>query len=441
MALFNPVNLAFQLCASWGNIPLLSSYGAPSTDQLAQILETAFSASMETEEGRSVRFGLLLLKNDEINEKDFGIARFAESRLLSVAEIRRLAPATNLSSTFIAIEQSDDGPRIWGTVDAGSEWTHFRRGEESSGIGLPSGLVITASAPGSISIRFSDSLLFSAEHGQVARSSSNILKFGPVHEFFRPVLQQLVREAFPDREELALDEHFLVSYGGEYLRFLARTLQYAEELAHGGTLAVLREDALRIRDLATIKYETVRFEAWKDLVENLRSIFSEIELGKVISAAPQVEQASLQAWREASRERRKVSQRLVDLSRFLARLTQVDGALVITDRLRILGFGAVIKDLSNAPPTVRSCWNERCDTFLEQRSEVYGTRHRSAMGLCREMDCVVFVLSQDGGVRALKSVEDHVLLWPSVSLDPSAWFLTPEDIIPELRERYLSRKL
>lgn len=441
MALFNPVNLALQLCASWGNSPLLKSYTAPSVEQLAKILEVAFLASMETEEGRSMRFGLLLLRNDEIDTKNFGVARFREPRLLSVTEIRRLAPATSLSNTFIAVEQSDDGPRTWGTVDVGSGWALFRRGEESSGIGLPFSLVISVVAPGSINVRFSDSVLFSAERGQVARSSSNVFKLGPIHEFFRPVMQQLLREAFPEREGSKFDDHFLVSYGGEYLRFLARTLQYAEELAHGGTLAVLREDAANIRELAAIKYETTNFEGWSELVQNLRLIYKEIESEKLIADVPQVDQASLQAWRESNRERRKVSQRLVDLSRFLARLTQVDGALLITDRLRILGFGAVIKSLSTAPETVRSCWNERCDTFLEQKSEAFGTRHRSAMGLCREIDCVVFVLSQDGGVKALKSVEGQVLLWPSISLEPPAWFITPEDIIPELRERYLSGKL
>lgn len=441
MALFDPVNLARQLCALWGNIPLLSSYTAPSVEQLRKVLEIAFSASMETEEGRSLRFGLLLLRHDEIDEKDFRVARFGESRPLSITEIRRLAPATNPSSTFIAVEQADDGPRIWGAVDAGSDWTLFRKGEKSSGIGLPFGLVISVAAPGSISVRLSDSLLVSAAHGQVAHPSANVLKFGPVHDFFRPVLQQLVQEALPDRGESDLDDHFLVSYGGEYLRFLARTLQYVAELGHGGTIAVLREDAGSIRQIAEVKYETTRFEAWGDLVDQLRLIYNEIESGKVLTEAPQVAQSSFQAWREVGHELRRVSQRLVDLSRFLARLTQVDGALLVTDHLRILGFGAVIKDLANAPSTVRSCWNERCDNPFEEKSESYGTRHRSAMALCRQVDCVVFVLSQDGGVKALKSVGEHVLLWPSVSLDPSAWFITAEDIIPELRERYLSRKL
>jgi hypothetical protein len=442
MALFHPASFAQQLCALWGITPMLKDHPAPSVEQLVQVFEIAFSASMATEEGRSVRFGLILMKSDEV-EKEFGVARFRETRPLSVTEIRRLAPATKPSSTFIAIECSDDGPRIWGTVDAGSNWTDFIGGESSSGTMLPFNLVITVGAPGSMSIRFSDFLLYNAEHGQVARHSSNVLKFGPIHEFFRPVLRQLVREALPGvEEESDVGDHLLISYGGEYLRFLVRTLRYAEELAHGGTVVILRDEGgARIANHAAIKYETVGLELWKDLVQCLRLTYAEIESTKAIDGPDKIEPESLDAWRAVSRDLREVRQRLIDLSRFLSRLTQVDGALVVTDQFRVLGFGAVIKNLSNVPLVVRSCVNERGDRFVEERSEFYGTRHRSAMTLCREMDSVIFVLSQDGGVKALKFVEGNALLWPSVSLDPSSWFVTPEDVIPELRERYLSRTL
>lgn len=441
MELFNPEILARQICASFGSSSFLKSHAPPNVEQLEQILRTAYLASMESEEGRSVKFGLILLKNDDIVANDFRVARFKEPRNLSIPEIRRLAPATNFSSTFMAIEQSDDGPRIWGAVDAGSEWTLFRRGEVSSGVMLPFILVISAAAPGSISVRFSDLLLFSAERGKVARSSSNVFKFGPIHEFFRPVLQQLVREVFPEKEKIEIDDYLLLSYGGEYLRFLVRTLQSIEEFGHGGTLIVLREDAARLHEMVSVKYETTGFEGWKEIVQSLRFIAREIRLEGVIAGSPQIDQPSFREWKEVSRENARVGQRLVELSRFLAKLTQTDGALLVTDHLRVLGFGAVIKNLSAAPSTVRSCSNEMCDSFKEEKSETYGTRHRSAMGLCRDMDCVVFVLSQDGGVKAFKSVDENVLFWPSITLDPSAWFVTNEDLIPELRKRYLSRKL
>jgi hypothetical protein len=436
MALFDPGGFARQLCERWEHIPLLKTHHRPPAGQLATILEQAYLASLESEEGRPLRFGLILRGSNEPDEPEYGIARFDERRPLSSNEIRRLAPATGLSSTFIGVECTDRRPFIWGTVDVGSEWTLFQSAEQTSGMFLPDHLVITVSAPGTISLKFSDFLLYSVEHGRPAQPSSNVLKFGPVHEFFRPVMHNLLREAFPDRDELISDRHFFISYGGEYLRFLARTLKCAEGLGHGGTIIVLRgEGDATARNLLSIKYPISGCQLWDELVRYVKVIFEQIESAKLIDGKPQVERELVDRWKTVAREQEKLSQRLIDRSRFLARLTQVDGALVMTERLQVLGFGAVIQDLSQTHPTVRSCEDERCRAFVELKRESYGTRHRSAIELCERVDCLVFVLSQDGRVKALICEGDQVLLWPSVLLDPRAWFVTAEDVIPQLRER------
>jgi len=440
MALFDPSKFARQLCDRWEHIPMLKGHLRPVPDQLAKILESAYLASMEHEEGRTLKFGLILRASTEADEPGYGIARFKERRPLSSSEICRLAPATDFPSTFIAVESTDGVPFIWGTVDMGSEWSLFQTAERTSGMGLPSHLVITVSAPGTINLKFSETLLYSIERGQPAQQSCNVLKFGPVQEFFRPVMRHLLTEAFPDNHNLVSDNHFFISYGGEYLRFLARTLQYAERQGHGGTIIILRDgDNIHINDHLSITYPVSSCDQWDDLIRYLKLIFEEIESRKLIDGKPQVEQVLLDHWNIASREREKLNQQLIDRSRFLARLTQVDGALVMTDRLGVLGFGAVIKDLTETHPTFRYCQNELCQTFEERKRQAYGTRHRSAIELCERMDCIAFVLSQDGGVKALKREGDQVLLWPSVLLGPSAWFVTAEDIIPQLRERYLNR--
>lgn len=419
---------------------MLKSHHCPVPDQLAKILESAYLASMGSEEGRPLKFGLILRASTEADEPGYGIARFRERRPLSSSEICRLAPATDFSSTFIAVESTDGAPLIWGTVDVGSEWSLFHNAERTSGMGLPPHLVITVSAPGTISLKFSDSLLYSIERGQAAQQSCNVLKFGPVHEFFRPIMYQLLKEAFPDNDGLISNNHLFISYAGEYLRFLARTLKYAEGLGHGGTIIILREnDDTRVNDHLSIKYPISSSYQWGELSRYLSLIYDEIESHKLIDGKPQVEQVLLDHWKTASREREKLNQQLIDRSRFLARLTQVDGALVMTERLRVLGFGAVIKDLTETRSTFHFCQNELCETFDERKRESYGTRHRSAIELCERMECMAFVLSQDGGVKALKREGNQVLLWPSVLLDPSAWFLTAEDIIPQLREEYLNR--
>lgn len=439
MALFDPCGLAQQLCGRWEHVPMLKSHPRPAPEQLAKVLECAYLASMEPEEGRQLKFGLILRASTETDEPGYGIARFRERRPLSSNEIRRLAPATGLSSTFIAVESTDNEPFIWGTVDVGSEWSLLQSAERTSGATLPSHLVITVSAPGTISLKFSDTLLYSVERGQPAQGSCNVLKVGPVHEFFRPVMHQLLRESFPDRDDLISDKHFFLSYGGEYLRFLARTLRYAEGLGHGGTIIVLRgNDDARVSDFVSIKYPISSCHPWDELVRYVKLIYEEIESSKLIDRKPLVERAPLDNWKSASRECEKLNQQLIDRSRFLARLTQVDGALVLTDRLRVLGFGAVIKDLSETRHTIRVCQDELCRSFDERKREAYGTRHQSAIRLSERLDCLAFVLSQDGGVKALRHEEGEVLLWPSVLLDLTAWFVTAEDLIPQLRERYLT---
>lgn len=436
MALFDPGGFARQLCEQWEHISLLKTHHRPVPDQLGIILEAAYLASLESEEGRSLQFGLILRGSNEPDEPQYGVARFGERRLLSSNEIRRLAPATGLSSTFIAVEWTDSGPFIWGTVDMGSEWSLLQSAERTSGGALPFHLVITVSAPGTISVKFSDILLYSVEHGRPAQPSSNVLKFGPVHEFFRPVMHNLLKEAFPDRDESISDRHFFISYGGEYLRFLARTLKCAEGLGHGGAIIVIRgKGDATAKTLLSIKYPISDCHLWDELVRYVKVISEEIEGAKLIDGKPHVKRGFVDRWKAVSREQEKLGQRLIDRSRFLARLTQVDGALVMTERLQVLGFGAVIQDLSQTRPTVRSCQDERCRAFVELKRESYGTRHRSAIELCERMDCLVFVLSQDGGVKALTRQRCQVLLWPSVLLDPTAWFVTAEDVIPQLRER------
>lgn len=123
MAVFDPFGFSRQLCDRWEHIPILKSHHRPVPDQLAKILESAYFASMETEEGRPLKFGLILRASTEADEPGYGVARFRERRPLSSSEICRLAPATDFSSTFIAVESTDSVPVIWGTVDVGSEWS------------------------------------------------------------------------------------------------------------------------------------------------------------------------------------------------------------------------------------------------------------------------------------------------------------------------------
>jgi DNA integrity scanning protein DisA with diadenylate cyclase activity len=54
--------------------------------------------------------------------------------------------------------------------------------------------------------------------------------------------------------------------------------------------------------------------------------------------------------------------------------------------------------------------------LMEVPVESFGTRHRSAFRFCSSLeDSIAFVLSQDGGVKAVKRHGKDVLMWPDIN--------------------------
>jgi DNA integrity scanning protein DisA with diadenylate cyclase activity len=102
-----------------------------------------------------------------------------------------------------------------------------------------------------------------------------------------------------------------------------------------------------------------------------------------------------------------------DLAKFIAGLTAVDGAVLLTDRLRLLGFGAEVLTEAKKVESVRAATSELADTFTEVPISAFGTRHRSAFRFCSSLEpSVAFIMSQDGGVKAVRQVGRNLVMWP-----------------------------
>lgn len=98
---------------------------------------------------------------------------------------------------------------------------------------------------------------------------------------------------------------------------------------------------------------------------------------------------------------------------FLAQLATIDGALVLTNELELVNFGATLKakkwegDVKMGPNS-SGVMSGEC--FLPLK---YGTRHNSAINFAAACNgSIVFVISQDGPVRAFVSNgERGVFCW------------------------------
>jgi DNA integrity scanning protein DisA with diadenylate cyclase activity len=103
---------------------------------------------------------------------------------------------------------------------------------------------------------------------------------------------------------------------------------------------------------------------------------------------------------------------IFEMSQLIAALSEVDGAVVLTKRFELLGFGAEITgDLPDVHRVARALDLEATD-FIAEPLIADGTRHRSAYRLCsRVPSALALVVSQDGGVRFVAHHNGQVTFW------------------------------
>jgi hypothetical protein len=134
-----PTDLAGQVTDRWNTFVSRHDRPAPplpSPQDLKHILETAFFASLEREEGRDLRFVLccapsLDVRRDGVDEP-MSVAALGQPRLMSVDEIRAMAPAVSPNNAAIMVRFPEQGapPRpceVVGVLNVGSNLARAKR--------------------------------------------------------------------------------------------------------------------------------------------------------------------------------------------------------------------------------------------------------------------------------------------------------------------------
>ncbi|HVT18581.1 MAG TPA: hypothetical protein VHQ90_20680 [Thermoanaerobaculia bacterium] len=409
----------------WPSLRLLSDKPElPAAPLLLEILECAHSASLTREEGRTIAFRLLLVPSLPglariCSEHGMTLVGFDQPRDLTAQELRRLAPATDPSTTMIVIE-FDNPPgagrlSIRGLTSIGSEWREFNAGRRLSGTLPPSLLMVSVSGPGSVRFECAGLPIIGMEQGRLLSDAQNVLRQGPVSEFLLPALME-----YSGKNLNPSDWSEFYGATSNYLRFLAWVLHLCRDQQHGGMFLLLRRSA-DARGLVTIKYPCRFEEPWRLLLkveDCLREAF----------AQGQQEAESLKKRRQLDSAYREAE----DVAHLIARLASVDGCVVLNDRLDVLGFGAIVAPGTDAvPEEIFVCSEPTGEAAEGHKADGYGTRHRSAFRVCAATeDALAFVLSQDGGVKAITRRGSRVLVFENVALDGRAWSSSPplEDI-------------
>ncbi|AGY57915.1 putative sensor domain DACNV-containing protein [Gloeobacter kilaueensis] len=407
----------------WLNQP---AYQLPSLATLEELLSTCFQASLLVEEQRPVTFRLLFGEPEVFEPQagpPMGLLRllFDVPQPFSAHDLRRLSPAVRFERSLIGVRLNDEGElEIWGIIHSGPRWLRLLRGGRGTSPPLPPFLVICASGRGRLEVCKGTTALAQLSEGQLYSQSLNVFESHWLPASFATVRAELAElHAQSRRQEgtdwAALDPYFVKRLAQNIVKRVIATIRGAH---HGGTVVFV--DPQRT-ELLTEKNPYITFK-YRFRAEEARARFRTL-LVKSMNTLAAIESGSQRpvGWKdyECSNDEMLLTldEAIFELAHLVATLASVDGAVVMTKRFEILGFGGFIGCENAEVPVVARALDLEGEQVCFESTASVGTRHRSAYRLCQQWhDAVAVVVSQDDGVRFLHWKDGFVTSWNQQTL-------------------------
>jgi hypothetical protein len=401
----------------------------PDRSVLEQILATVFEASLLEEENRTLTFRLALQPADYFRREDGlpdGVHRllFTAPRRFTANELRRLTPAVDYDRSMIGVAVTETGAiQVWGIIQSGAGWLEQFRGGRGKASNLPDCLIFAVRGPGQVIIARGSRPLCNLEGGLLQTNRLNVFNSEWLRATFAEVRQKMLQLHIAARRDeespwATIDPEFPGKVGQQMLQRLISTVQRSR---HGGTLLVVPNDFAHTLDaqspLVRLKY---RF-AEEEPRARLRTLI--LRVMNTLASAVKPRKGNGVGWDDYVRSTRPelndLDDAIFEMSHFVATLTAVDGAVVVTREFDLLGFGGEIAGALPEVQVVAHASDLEGVTYRSETTEEVGTRHRSVYRLCNELrDVLGIVVSQDGGVRFIRRNGPHVMYWDHSTVIP-----------------------
>jgi len=410
--------------ANLGNNTPITAAPLPAPPLLEDLFSTCYQASMLREEERPVQVRLVLADPELFPAADvppLGLHRqmFAQPRPCDEMELRKLSPAVDFSRSLIGVTLNDDREwEIWGIVHSGTRWLQAYRGGRKVPPIFPNVPVILVTGPGRLAVLKGKETLATLVDGRIITPDINVFEARWVREYFAELRTEMLAHLASSngnsqKWDTILDPNLIGIIGKHQAMRIISTMR---ESRQGGTLLYLPhhrlEEFTAKNPYITIKYQfredATRRRLVKLMLQTLTKLTEtynhETDLGKKLGWQEYVasDSAVLALLEEA----------VFEAAHQVADFAAVDGAVVLTNRNHMLGFGGTIKGDFDQVNIVGRALDAEGDERLEESTENVGTRHRSVYYLCHQIpEALGIVISQDGNVRFIKGRNGRVTYW------------------------------
>lgn len=405
----------------------------PDGPLLRKFISTAYQASLLSDEGRSVTFRVMLRPPDRLPSDGGppeGLHRliFVQPRPYTPHELCQLASAAVFERSIIGVEPDpEDGFRIWGVLNSGPRWMHEQYGGRRPSCPLPASPVLRVTDPGAVQFNAGSMAIARLDAGRVLGKPIDVYTSDWLAELFSQNVAEVMDLHEVDRQRaLAEGRHwgrvnpfFIRLISQQMVKRLVATIRNAD---HGGLLVVISpEDVDRIEaeqhstdmPLIRMKYLFKPGEPrWR-----FRKLLLRL-MAALAEAHPECDghNGNLAGWKEFQtsivHDLSTFDEGILEVAHLAAGLAATDGALVMTRRFDIVGFGGEISpDLPLTPAVAEALDVEGGQTSLVA-TDLVGTRHRAAYRLVNRLrDSLAIVISQDGEVRFVTWHNNQVTFW------------------------------
>ncbi len=407
-----PPDLARYVRAHW---PEGRTLGL-SEDLFCEALSIAFHASLTSEETRLTRFRLLLMSPEALPERgapNEGVLRlvFDRTRAATADEIRQLAPSAPFETSLIGVYPTDGKLRIWGLAHSGPAWlapTWGGRGVVPNWTFDP---IVHVTSPGHVAVRCAGKLIGALEQGMLVDALLDVFDSEWLPAMFDHEREEVQRAHAAQQAHATIPTAAapsLVGRVGQHL--LRRAIQLVLGARHGGLILVADvPPGAPFASLAglNLKYRFDQSEPARRYRTLLLQILDRLAAGTTNAS---VDWADFEG--DTSLDLDKHEQAIFEMSRVIAGLAAIDGAVVLDKSFALLGFGAEVSSEIAGPERVWRALDPDGNRREVNAVEDVGTRHRAAYRFVRQHPRgLAIVISHDGGVAFVANRDGEIVSW------------------------------
>lgn len=399
----------------------------PTLKVLTDIFETLYFTSLQTEEGQFIKLIVTLLDHENIREEEeedqfdeWKFFPFETEHSFSIKNLVKLSKAVDPWSASLSVYyDASEEIFIYGMIDQTIHYQSFLNYEREERPDHPGIIQIMITGIGILSVMLDYQPLATLNQNTLVKTYPNVFEFGPISEFLKSkcaysekLMEKIIGYSVTEEDLEELNKLVYLTVIQAISRILLRIKNYG----HGGAILITTDFV----DDLKIKYK-IRYNRINSSLKHIVSSISDNELlaDRVKDQKRKGKQMPIELHNDCDNSELYIEDaynELIGAIRFVSSLSCVDGLVLLSPLLTVNGFGTVITE-KELPDFVHVSKASKPTKTSKILPEHFGTRHQSMFSYCNKYEnSVGFVVSQDGEIRAIKSVEGKLVMWENIKV-------------------------